>query len=218
MTARRARLAVAVAGIVAIAVGIAVLGSQSALRQLGSNYVVENEFPVTVPAGARACQDEAAIPGGAGTLRLLAGTFGRPGPALRVTIEDGGRTIATGSRRAGWVQGHVLVPVSTVQGDRAHARVCVRNRGPAKLALGGRVSAPTIAAHVGGKAQTGQFRIEYDTPRPLSWWSFAGRFPSRVATVHDAFPGGATFWLWIVFLAGAAAGVALLVVRGGSER
>jgi hypothetical protein len=215
VTAGRASRAVALVGILAMAVAVAVAAaSGSERRQLASNLVFENEFPVIVPAGARACQAEPSVPGGTGALRLLIGTYGRPGPPLAVSVTRAGRTVTEGRLRGGWREGHQLVAVRPVRGDQLDARLCLRNRGRVKIALGGRISDAAVAARVGGAVQPGQFRVEYDTARPESWWAFAGHLPARVATVRGAFPHGATFAVWILLLVGVAGAVVLVIVRG----
>jgi hypothetical protein len=214
VTARRTRLAVALVGILAIVAAIAVAGSRPERRQLASNLVPENEFPAVVPAGARACQAEPAVPGGTGTLQLLVGTYGAPGPPLEVTVTRAGRAITAGRVAAGWREGHVLVPVRPVDGDRLDVRVCVRNGGRGRIALGGKLSAPGVAARVAGAPAPGQFRIAYETAGPESWWTYARTLPARVASVRDAVPGRATFAVWILLLVAVAGGAVALIARG----
>jgi hypothetical protein len=214
VSARRARLGVAIVGLLGILVLLLVVGSRSAPRQLGSNLVLEREFPVVVPGGAQACQAEASVPGGSGTLVLLVGTYGRPGPPLAVRVTRAGRPVSATRVAPGWTQGRLTIPMPTVRRDTLRAEVCVRNRGARRIALGGRISDPKAAARIAGRSQAGQFRIEYLTAGPQSWWSFFDRLPDRVASVRAAVPGAATFWIWIALLLAVAGSVAALLVSG----
>jgi hypothetical protein len=217
VTARRARLGVAIVGLVGIVALLVVVGSRSQTRQLGSNLVLEREFPVVIPAGRRACQLEAAVPGGSGRLQLLVGTYGRPGPALTVSITRSGRTLSATRVRPGFVQGHLRIPIPVVRRDTLRARVCVRNEGAHRIALGGRISDPKAAARVAGRVQAGQFRVEYLTAGPQTWWSFLHRLPDRVGSVRASVPGAATFWVWIALLLAVAGSVVWLLARGDRD-
>jgi hypothetical protein len=217
VTARRARLGVAIVGLLGIVAMLVVAGTRSETRQLGSNLVLEREFPVIVGGGQQACQLEAAIPGGSGTLQLLVGTYGRPGPALAVRITRSGRTLSATHVSPGWRQGHLTVPIPVVRGDTLRATVCIRNEGRRRIALGGRISDAKSAARVAGRPQAGQFRIAYLTAGPQSGWSFFGRLPDRVASVRAAIPGAATLWVWIALALAVVGSVVWLLARGDRD-
>ncbi len=134
--ARRVTIAAvfAIAGAV-VAVAIAVLSTEQNRVLLSTNGADEAEFVAT---GRRYCQRGEVIPSGTGAVRLLIGTYGRPGPGLRLNFRSpgrSGRSIATATLLPGWQQGHVEIPVTRVKAT-SPVTMClqVRDGGPVALA------------------------------------------------------------------------------------
>jgi hypothetical protein len=188
MRAARIVVAVAVVGVlIALGVGLARAGARSA----GTNSINPVAFVAVVPPGGRACQDGEAVPPDAAALAVDAGSYGRPGPPLRVTIGPG----TGGARPGGYPDGWVAVPLSgrLARSDRfaGGVVVCVENRGAARVALAG-LPLPQSVATVNG--------------RP---WSMASTVAGR-ATVGKADLGK---WTPVVALVLLWAGALTLVLR-----
>ena len=60
--------------------------SQSEPRLAGSNDVRLVGYPIEIPPGDRFCQSGERVPPDAARMQLQAGTEGRPGPRLLVTV------------------------------------------------------------------------------------------------------------------------------------
>jgi hypothetical protein len=109
------------------------------------------------------CQGPISVPDSMAFNRVgvTLGTYGRPGPPVRVNVVavDGGRTVATGRAAGGYSDvrpGHeLIVPVSRVR-TGAPVRVCVTNEGDRKLAVFGQagVASPHTTGTLNGKPLT----------------------------------------------------------------
>jgi hypothetical protein len=110
-------------------------------RRSGSNYVPEHG-PVTELRGAdERCESDELVPGDTGALKLLVGTYGRPTPAITVTIAGTTRThafVSTGHLPAGEREGHVVIPLRTMEKTVSGARVCIRTGPGGRTVLYGR--------------------------------------------------------------------------------
>jgi hypothetical protein len=95
--------------------------------------------------GERACQEPIDVPSGAAFDRvaLAVGTYGRPGPPLRLTVRaaSGGGVLASGAIAGGYPD-VPRRPVARVRLDRTvrasrRISVCVENRGPGPVGVYG---------------------------------------------------------------------------------
>src|SRR4051794_7724550 len=86
---------VLIGGVVLILAGLAVVLSHSGREQTGTNAIKRDSFVVVVPAGGTACQVDA-LPARTGRLELLIGTYGKPGPPVTATLQEGPRTLGAG--------------------------------------------------------------------------------------------------------------------------
>jgi hypothetical protein len=121
--------AVLAAGLVVVAVGLALVLLDSEPRQAGSNYIPEAAEALTLAGrNASSCQADQVIPADAAALRLLVGTYERPTPEFRVSVRAEGDAIAAGRLPAGRPEGHVVVPIEPVDETRANVDVCVEAR------------------------------------------------------------------------------------------
>lgn len=208
---------VIVGGLVALLVGVGVAGAQSKRRQEASNLVAATRFVAVVEGGKAVCQRLERIPAGVGALRVLIGTYGAPGPDVGVRITAPGAPPVDGRLARGFEQGDVLVPVPTTDRPRENARVCLRNLGTARIALGGADADPSQGLRLGGKPLAARYRIEYVGPERTSWWGLSGTLVDRAASLRSATPGSATLVLWAVLLVAVVGGVVTTMLREGRE-
>ncbi len=207
----------AILGVAVLAVAFGLAGAQRETHLTGTNLIRPFLFTVEIPDGRTACQPQENVPDGTGALRVRAGTFDRPGPAIAVSVERAGRPAVRGERAAGWAQGDIVIRVPEMQGDRLDARECYTNRWPGKLALAGESFGPDRSASIGDEPQPGRARIEYLRPRAEAWWGLGPELSERVGTVRGAFPGGAALYLWALLALAVVGGSLALVLREGSE-
>jgi hypothetical protein len=155
------------AGFALLLVPLAVTLLQSAPRSSGSNLVPELQQVTELRGPDRRCQDGEAVPADTAALRLLIGTYGRPAPALRVTVRrPGGRTVTTGRLPAGGPEGHVDIPLREVERMWPGTRVCVFVSGPGPTVLYGAAD---------------QLRFEWLRPASESWLELLPTIAHRMA-------------------------------------
>jgi hypothetical protein len=212
--------AVLVAGLVAVLVAIGIGGTHAVRRVDGSNGVGSEQFVAVVGPRQVLCQRDEIVPAGAGSLRLTIGTYDKPGPPLRTSVEIGGkRVLGVGQLAAGWKQGIVDVPLGA-DAPRAltGARICVANRSAGRLAVAGAVLGASSAARVAGRPARGRVRIAYIDGKPRSTWDLAGTIASRMTFAHGLWDGLAPWVALALVLLGAGGAVRALLGRGGSRR
>jgi hypothetical protein len=176
--------AVLAAGLVAVAVGLALVLIDTAPRQAGTNYVPEAAEALTLAGrDATHCQPDQVIPADAAALRILIGTAGRPSPELSVTVRAGGETITRGTLPAGQPEGRVIIPVEPVAEDVVPAEVCIRARSPGERR--------TVL--YGGTAQV---RLEWLREGEESWIDLLGTVAHRFGLGKPFLSGG-----WVLLLA-----------------
>jgi hypothetical protein len=197
--------------VLAVVVGVNVGGA--APRELGSNLVRPLSFDVVLDGREEVCQPVEDIPAGTAGLELRIGTDGRPGPPLRSRIKASGGLVATGQLAAGWHEGDVVAPVSEVLRGRDAASVCVRNGGRAPIALAGHSLGSAEHASVDGRLVASNIRVAYVRADGGSWLSRAGFVAERVGSTRVAFPGAATFWIWLALALAVLGGAVAVVLR-----
>jgi hypothetical protein len=162
--------------------------------------------------GEQACQRPIDVPSGAAFDRVAlgVGTYGRPGPPLRLTVRAarGGRALASGALAGGYPDA-ARQPVARARLDgtvRApRISVCVENRGPGRIGVYGDVdlAARTSTAVKDGRPLRHDLSLVFErAPR-----SVASEVPAMLARAAlFRFPGlGA--WAYV--------GLAVLLVVGG---
>ena len=201
------------ASLAALLVAVAVTGAMSKQRQLGSNLVAPVATAAVAAPEASVCQSQEHVPVGTRAVRVIARTDGRQTPGVEVTVIAPGLGRVSGRVSGGWAQGSVTVPVPGAVRGAAKAKVCVRNTGRAAIGLVGSGADPSVGLRVdGGAPRSARIRMEYTPGRAQTWWSLLGTLAQRAGAIRGAAPGGATFWLWILLLAGVvAASVAALL-------
>jgi hypothetical protein len=204
--------AAAGAGLLALAIVVALILGGSAPRELGSNLVRPLSFDTVLDRGEEVCQPVEHVPSGTAGIELRVGTYGRPGPPLRSRIVQGTAPVANGRLASGWHEGDIVVPVEELRRDADDASVCVRNDGR-RVAIAGHRLGSAEHASVDGRPTASNIRVSYVRPDGGSWFGRAGFVADRVAATRAAFPGGATFWLWLVLALGTLAGAVAVVLR-----
>lgn len=216
-TDKRVVALVLVAGVVALLLAV-VLGGRVAERHVAaSNGVGSDEFVAVVGPGQVLCQTGEDVPGGTGFVRMTIGTYYRPGPPLRTSVEVRGRRIAGGRLAAGWRQGVVDVPLGAASEPAADAKVCVANRSGVRIAVAGAPLERRLRARVAGRPARGRVRMEYVEARRRSAWSRTSTATSRMAFARGLW-GGVAAWaaLALVVIAALATGRALLSTVAGT--
>lgn len=211
----RAAVGAALTASLLLVVLVVAVGARQERHQVGSNLVRPITFIATVPGGKRVCQP-VTVPKGTGGVGLRVGTYGKPGPELRLVIDraGAGASAVRGTLAAGWRQGDIVVPIKETRTARREARLCIRNAGEALLAFAG--GPGTGGGAVVGRRNTGgQVRVEYVEPRPRSWWSAAPAMARRLGVVRDAVPGQAALWLSAMLALVVSGGALGLAVREG---
>jgi hypothetical protein len=201
---RRARLTpariVVAAGLIAIVIAaIAILADRSQ-RRSGTNETADVGYVIPVQAGEQLCEPGELLPADTAGLRLNARSAGGAGGAVLASASDAnGRTIATGSLRAGWHTGSVTIPLRRVAQTLPGAMVCLVNRGTRPIAFGGSVPDANFYVVLGGKPLSGRMRIEYMRPGRESWFALIPTLAHRLSLAKADFVRH-----WAVFAAIAA--------------
>jgi hypothetical protein len=205
-------------GLLALAAAFGVLLLQRAPRRSGTDVTPNPAFVVTLGAAQRVCQAQE-LPADTAALELTMGTYGNPGPALGVSVSGPHGLLSSGGLRAGWRQGAVRIPVSHVGSSTPDATVCLRNLGPARVALAGDAPDPGFQLQVDGRTLPAtSLRIEYMRPGRESWLALLGTIAHRFSlgkgglVRHWAAPAALLLMALAVALA-----VRTLLAEGGED-
>jgi hypothetical protein len=230
-SARRRWLPVAVLAGVALAGLIAVLAvAVGDRRDLALAFdVLPSKVAASVAPGQLACESPVVSPRAFAAVGFQLGTYGRPGPPLRLTVRGAGPSGSPGARRAALAAGRLPagardgahVRVSTGRAVAAHRRVavCVRNLGDHPVALYGGINAdtaPTSRLTLAGRAVNSDLELTLYRPHAHSALSQLQTMLDRASLWH---PGWVAPWVLWLFLALAALGApALLALAVGALR
>jgi hypothetical protein len=189
------------AGLVSIAVALAVVLTRPPLVVAGSNEVAPN-FAITFTRGGETiCQPGGTLPQGTKAIRVSLSP--NIGPRVRLKVFSGSKVITEGERDPGWgVDETVLVSVKRVAHTASNTRICT-DIGPA--VEGVQVNGELVPVG-GGKAI--RLRMEYLRPGQSSWLSLAPSIANHMGLAHA--PGGA----WV----GYAAIAVMIAVCGFASR
>lgn len=173
---------------------------------------------VLVPGGSRLCMTDLAISKESRRVRFKVGTYGKPGPALAVSVKAAG--YASQARvAAGWVDNSQLeVPVAAPSSGRL-ATVCIRNEGKHKIAFyaASDRARSRVKPFADGKLQTATPTLVFAEAHGESIADRAGVTAGRIAVFR-----GFLDHAWIVWLLAIAALVAVPLLVGvalaGAER
>jgi hypothetical protein len=167
----------------------------------------------TLEPGQEACQQPITVPDGdAGFERVsfTLGTFGRPGPAVDVSVHGpGDRVLGRGTLAAGYPD-ITAAPTHTVAVGHVDARgplaVCLRNAGTRKVAVygNGNAASRTSTAFVAGQPVDTDLSLVFERAEPRSALSLLPAFFERASLWRAGWVGAWTYWLF--------AAVALILV------
>jgi len=176
----RAIAATLAIGLVALAAGLALTLSHSAVRRTGTDGALVSTVLLVTGGNGTVCQPQELAPAGTGAIGLSLKAVGGPGPHVAVDLARGHAVAAHGVRAAGWRGEHVVVPLRRELRRDVQGSVCVTLGPHATTVLGGERTPRKLAATTGDHPLPGRLRIEYLRPRPQSWWSFAGTIVHRI--------------------------------------
>jgi hypothetical protein len=212
----RSAAAVIAVVVLASAAGLAaVAGSDE--RTLAFTLGVEAQVPAAVaPPGGEVCQAGVHTESRFDVVRLLVGTYGRPGPELAVVVRDAasGRQLATGTLPAGAPDNRAaFARVVPAVPDERRVDVCFLNRGTRRVALYGGVPSaePLSAARVSGRTLDYDIRLDFFRSEPRSALSLVPDMFERAALFRPPGVGAWTYW----FLLGVV-GVAVPLLLGAA--
>jgi hypothetical protein len=206
-------LTVALAGLVAVAIAGA-----SDKRDLAFTIGVVPSIPAAdLPRGAMVCQTPIAVPEEFDRVRLTAGSPGRPGPRLRITVYTlAGRELARGELEGGYPdRTQASAEVGRVESARK-VSVCVTNAGRDRALIYGNTAyaALTSQAQIDGRALKTDLALVFLHEEPRSMLSNLGAVFDRASLFRPGWVGPWLFWL---LSAGIAIGVPLLLARALAE-
>ncbi len=184
-----------VAGLVAIAVALALVLSGSPQVVLATNGVAAPEALAAANAGTSACQAGERLPRGTTAIRLSLGAF--TGPAVTVRALSGAAVVASGARGTGWDGQTVTVPVRRAARTIAPVRICFASSsvGGEKMELDGSPAPPASSMRArNGEVLGARLRVEYLGSGHVSWWTLALSVARRMGL------GRAWSGTWVVLL------------------
>jgi hypothetical protein len=207
-----------VAGLLLVAAGVAAVLSGPATTFLSaSSGYVDPRYGVVIPARQAACQPAVEVPGGAVSVRLIVSTAGRPGPSLTVTARlPSGAVVVRGTAPRGYRDATVEVPLSRRPVHDATATFCVRNPGPAQVAILGPYASRASAARAtpSGQFASESMRLEWHRSRPGSRFENLGEIARRAGLSKASFIGSWALWVVFALILGAGALGVSASVRG----
>jgi hypothetical protein len=173
------------------------------------------------------CQQPIDVAAGAefDAVRAQIGTYGKPGAALAVTVQDlAGRVIARGRQPGGY--GDVAVqPTHRIALDHTvgagRISVCIRDTGTSPVALygAGDLAARSSTASLDGRALTADVALSFER-RPRSYASLVTSMFERAALFRFPWTSALLYWLVGAALVFVAPALLLLALRAAvkSER
>jgi hypothetical protein len=171
-----------------------------------------------VPPGEVACQGTIVVPqdGEFDRVRFSLGTYFKPGPPVEVQVLDAasGRVLARGALRGGYPDiGQApthAVGVGEV-GARRRLRVCIANRGRAKVAIFGQlaVASASTSARLGDERLPNDLSLAFER-EPRSLASLAPAILDRAALFRADWVG---VWTYLLLAAAVLLAVPWLLIR-----
>lgn len=169
-------------GLALIAAALLLDMSGSAPRTAGTDHINPVAFVATLQGRQELCQPQMVLPANAGSIHVLAGTYGRPLPAFSARFLDGsGTQVATGALPAGGHEGTVSIPLAHSPQRAVGGTLCIASAGPARVVLAGEpFPEGSTSETVAGHPQTGRVDVVYERAGSESWWSLLPALSERV--------------------------------------
>ena len=216
MRSRRAAIAIA-AVVLAVVAGELVFAAGKSSDLVQSTYVNPVVPVAPVKPGASVCQQPFGISETFDSVRFNAGTFGKPGPPLYVSVtdQDSRAELASGAVRQGWVDNGEAqnVDVGSVKPGPS-VSVCIRNGGQVttylygdyyhgafgKGPLGVTPTNSTNIAYVDGVPLEGDVALSLHSTEEHTRLSWIPALFRHAAAFKPPFVGAWTFWLLALLL------------------
>jgi hypothetical protein len=169
--------------------------------------------------GQRACMQPIELPTDVDGAVLRIGTFGRPGPALQVTVRElHGRVLARGSIPAGYADGSEPSVIFGRVPEGRTISLCIRNRGPGRAGLFGSESIPSTGTITNGTSSTVDFDVEFLRERDRSALDLLPEAFDRASVFRPGWVGAWTYWVLLAaMLVAAPLLLALAVLKAARE-
>jgi hypothetical protein len=216
VTRRRAAIAMAVI-VLAVVAGELVFAAGKKSDLVASTWVNPVVPVAPVKPGATVCQQPFGVSETFDRVRFNAGTFGRPGPPLFVSVSDRGSGVelASGAVRPGWVDNGKVqdVDVGSVK-PGPEVSVCIRNGGHVttyfygdyyhgafgKGPLGVTPTNSTSVAYIDSVPLEGDLAVWLHSTKEHSRLSWIPAMFRHAAAFKPPFVGAWTFWLLTLLL------------------
>ena len=220
-----------------VAMAVVLVAAASKSSDEVESVGVKPVYPVApIAHGATACQQPLGVTEGFSRVRFNVGTFGKPGPALAVTVRDEAtlEQLGSGHVSAGWVDDGSAkdVQVGSIPTGRRVA-VCVQNEGQVRAyvygdfyngrygtgPLGVTPTNSTNYATVDGQEMSGDMAIALLRSSPRSLLARVPAMFVHAGSFRPPLVGAWTYWLLaaLILLAAPLALWSALVRAAGSE-
>lgn len=215
--ARRAPLLLLAACAVALAVLAVVAARDERDLAFSTNARAERVLAVAT-AEREVCQRNLEAAGDFDTVELLIGTYGRPGPPLRVEVRDGrDEPLAAGTLPAGAPDNRaarVRVEPEVRRGPRVD--VCVRTAERRVALYGGPESDLATTATAGPRQVGGDLRMSFRRSEPESVLALVPDMLRRAALFRPEAVGAWAFWVLLVALGVGVPALLAAALRGSA--
>jgi hypothetical protein len=156
----------------------------------------------TIPAHERLCVSDVTIPPDARRLRFDIGTFGQPGPPLRLTLSGADyreRVVVAG----GYADNLVMSPAMRPPARAVLGSVCIANAGATKIALTGTTEERSVSrpvGHIGGEVAASDVYLAFVEQRPASVLQRSHEIVARMSVFRPAVVGPTVLWALVVLV------------------
>lgn len=213
--ARRAAIATLAAAALALAAGIAVVLSHTAVRRSGSDDVTATAVVRSLRGAHRICQRGERIPTGTAALRVSIAPGSEPRATMALAVADeGGATVATADRYR-WSRSAAVFslrrPVARERAGSVCVQVDTHGRAGAVELLGASAD-PSLGATNDGTALGARMRIDDLRAGRESWWALAPAIATRIGRTRP-WLGSAAALVAALLVLGSISGAAWLLVR-----
>ncbi len=157
-------------GLGVVVLVFAVLLSQRDHRRSGSDRTPNEAFATVLNGGQATCQEGELLPADTAAVEMTIGTYGKPGPPLRVTFTGPhGEALTTGGLPAGWRQGVVRIPIARWSRPTEGVWACLTDTGQQPITVAGAVPDPGYIMDVAGAKVEGRLRYDFMRAGRESW-------------------------------------------------